>query len=832
MNSVLNAVVNGMIVSAGLAVVVQVALWLMPARLLNAATRYAIWWAVMAAVVLLPLAYVPFGSGRIVVLTRRSGFVNAPLVPRAQVPARPIAPFRSSPQPSVVLPAARARVVQRPLFPVAITTGAWGSRVVFFWGGLAALMLLRLLVSVVMLERRKGRATAAPQVLTDKILAWLRWRRDLRVLCSSEMSLPVAAGPWRPSVLLPARLVETLGEDELAQIGIHEAGHLARRDDYALIAQRVLEALLVLHPVVWWVSRRIDLEREIACDDLVVEATGEAQPYAACLARVVELSGAVRAVPAAAAAADRSQLATRVAMLLDSSRNHATGLSKLRLVLALVCVAGISWGGVQGRRFLMFTDGPVRVVKVTQPPRILFLAQTGRGGAPASVPGAAAAGRSDGPANEKSVQATPGSDGGEDGQIAQMPEREKEIIAATFRQESDKTMDPQQAAGAATQLAMTQAKLHYLAGSLLLEFQAREMAGGTQANSEFEKDMMAAVDAMRPAAEQLQEQRWTVALGNEQKALQALLLADEASGHPGPAQQGAATVGAQDRQSMIDFAMRELDDLARRLQMSSQMNGLTPTERLAANDDELVAEQLVKQLREGLRETGAASTPLVYVPAEVRDPMGRFVTGLDRDAFHVREDGVEQNVIEVLGSDAPPNIFLVTDSRFPAGVDFSKTRGVVVPYEAMPGKVIDTVRTMSQLARTRVSGRKVAIIVAGSSENASNYTEAELRNALAGLGMPAFVFVVPDSGAGGQAGILNEIAARSGGRYVPVASADDVAAAIERVIPEAANLYYLGYAPSNAVRDGSYRNVQVTIQTPRGLPALTVLSASGYVAAQ
>jgi beta-lactamase regulating signal transducer with metallopeptidase domain len=816
MNSILNAVVNGMIVSAGLAVVVRVALWLMPARFLNAATRYAIWWAVMAAVVLLPLAYVPVSSGRVVVLTRRSGFV-APPVPHVQTPSRPIAPFRSSPRPSVVVPAARTRVVQRPLFPVAITAGPWGSRTVFFWAGLAALMFLRLLLSVAMLERRKARAVAAPQALTEKILAWLRWRRDLRVLCSSEIPIPVAAGPWHPSVLLPTRLVETLSEDELAQIGIHEAGHLARRDDYALIAQRGLEALLVLHPVVWWVSRRIDLEREIVCDDLVVEATGEPQPYAACLARVVELSGAVRAVPAAAAAADRSQLATRVAMLLDSSRNHATALSKLRLVLALVCVAGISWGGVQGRKFLTFTDKPVRVVKVTHAPRILLLAQAGRSGAPVAVP--------------EVPPAAPGSSagGGDGNQIAQMSQREKEIIAATFRRESDKTASPQQAAVAAMQLAVMQAKLHYLAGSLLLDSQAREMTGETQADSEFEKDMMAAVDAMRPVAEQLQEQRWADAAMNEQKALQALLLADEASSHQGPAQQQAAVVGEQDRQPMIDFAMRELEEQARRLQVSSQMNTLTPTERLAADNDEAMAEELVKRVR--ANEAVAGSAPLVYVPAEVRDPMGRFVTGLDRDAFRVREDGVEQNVTEVLDSDAPPNIFLVTDSRFPAGVDFSKTKGIVVPYETMPGKVLDTVRMMSQLGRTRVIGRRVAIIVAGSSENASNYTEAELRNAFGGLAMPAFVFVVADAGATGQVGILNEIASRSGGRYVPVASAADVAAAINRVIPEAANLYYLGYAPSNAARDGSYRDVQVTIEAPRGLPALTVHSASGYVAA-
>ena len=100
----------------------------------------------------------------------------------------------------------------------------------------------------------------------------------------------MVAGLRRPSILIPARLLDELEEAELDQIGLHEAAHLARRDDYALLFQRVIEALFALHPVVRWIARQIDLEREIACDDLVVEATGRPRSYASCLTRVVELA--------------------------------------------------------------------------------------------------------------------------------------------------------------------------------------------------------------------------------------------------------------------------------------------------------------------------------------------------------------------------------------------------------------------------------------------------------------------------------------------------------------------------------------------------------------
>src|SRR5439155_19981806 len=102
-------------------------------------------------------------------------------------------------------------------------------------------------------------------------------------------------------------------------------------------------ALFALHPVLRWIARRIDLEREIACDDLVVAATGQPRSYATCLTRVVELSGCVRNSLAAAAADDRSHLARRVDVLLDRKRHSATGLLKLRLTAMAALLAPLVW---------------------------------------------------------------------------------------------------------------------------------------------------------------------------------------------------------------------------------------------------------------------------------------------------------------------------------------------------------------------------------------------------------------------------------------------------------------------------------------------------------
>jgi hypothetical protein len=43
-------------------------------------------------------------------------------------------------------------------------------------------------------------------------------------------------------------------------------------------------------------------------------------------------------------------------------------------------------------------------------------------------------------------------------------------------------------------------------------------------------------------------------------------------------------------------------------------------------------------------------------------------------------------------------------------------------------------------------------------------------------------------------------------------------------------MYVLTYTPKNTARDGAYRNLQVSLQQPRGLPPLTVHYRPGYTA--
>lgn len=331
MSAILAAFINAGIAGAAVTMAIWLALSIAPRRMLNAATRYAVWWIALIVVVTLPVFFLPHRADPV-----------SPFQPVATVETQIPAPAEAQPVPSPSDAPLEAPQSRWPRFPMELSAGAWPNRIFTFWGFIALCMLLRLCASYMVLEQRKRRARTE-----EKLQRW-----PVRALVSPDIASPMAAGLFRPAILLPEHLLAELDDDELDQIRVHETAHLVRRDDIALLIERSIEALFALHPVVRWITRQIDLEREIACDDFVVEQTGKARPYASCLTRVVEFAGGVRpskisATVAAAATEEHSHLARRIEMLLDKTRHKGTRLLKLPLLFILLAVVLLTYAAVR-----------------------------------------------------------------------------------------------------------------------------------------------------------------------------------------------------------------------------------------------------------------------------------------------------------------------------------------------------------------------------------------------------------------------------------------------------------------------------------------------------
>ena len=228
-------------------------------------------------------------------------------------------------------------------------------------------------------------------------------------------------------------------------------------------------------------------------------------------------------------------------------------------------------------------------------------------------------------------------------------------------------------------------------------------------------------------------------------------------------------------------------------------------------------------------QTALRPAPVVFVPVEVRDPMDRYVTGLDRDVFRVEEDGVAQTITSISSAGEGTDVVVIADpqvERVPNGMNLNPANSVVVTFDVSLKSVLGADRMIDRDADIR----KAIVILATKGASWQSYTEAEVRTVADGLNMPVYVVEVSDS-AGPDQTMLGELALRTGGRYIAVSRPEDVMEAYRGVLTALRNLYFVGYVSSNAGRDGGYRSLNVGVEAPRGLPKLTVRSRVGYLAA-
>jgi beta-lactamase regulating signal transducer with metallopeptidase domain len=223
---------------------------------------------------------------------------------------------------------------------------SWAWHMFLAWALIAFAGLMRVAVATIQVRRLRAEATALDcNVLPEelkKLVEESQQARPVSLMISQKLEVPTAIGFRDAAVILPAWLLESTPAEQLKYIVLHELAHLHRRDDWTNLAQKILKAVFFFLPSVWWIERKLSLDREMACDDAVLAQFGAPRAYAECLAHVAERSFVRRQLALAQAAVGRvRQLTVRVAMILDPNRPHATQLWK-PAVPTVIVLAGLS----------------------------------------------------------------------------------------------------------------------------------------------------------------------------------------------------------------------------------------------------------------------------------------------------------------------------------------------------------------------------------------------------------------------------------------------------------------------------------------------------------
>jgi hypothetical protein len=152
-------------------------------------------------------------------------------------------------------------------------------------------------------------------------------------------------GLLRPRVLLPAAADEWSPE-RLRAVLVHELGHVSRHDTVIQLAAQLGCALYWWNPLAWLAAARLRIEREHACDDLVLGAGIQPSSYAADILEVARsISMDAHAHAGAICMVDLSWTEARLRRILDATAPRRPLRARFRLAvrgLTLACAVTLA----------------------------------------------------------------------------------------------------------------------------------------------------------------------------------------------------------------------------------------------------------------------------------------------------------------------------------------------------------------------------------------------------------------------------------------------------------------------------------------------------------
>lgn len=144
----------------------------------------------------------------------------------------------------------------------------------------------------------------------------------ISIALSDGVQSPGLAGLFRPVILLPADIMSWTSREERTAILRHEFAHFKRRDHLVSRFQSALRALLFFHPLLRYADHQLNLQREIACDDRVLDLGAEPRTYAEAILKAAERSFLTDVVHHAASFNSRKTLERRIEMIMNTNRTR------------------------------------------------------------------------------------------------------------------------------------------------------------------------------------------------------------------------------------------------------------------------------------------------------------------------------------------------------------------------------------------------------------------------------------------------------------------------------------------------------------------------------
>jgi len=194
---------------------------------------------------------------------------------------------------------------------------------------------------------RRVHPVTDPEILDllDDCRRQMGTRGSVRVIATDRINSPSLYGLVRPHILLPDRILADMDRSELRHIFLHELAHLRRHD---ILLGTVASALHVLHwfnPLIGYGLRRMQADRELACDGLALSRLhpNETSAYGHTVLRLIEqLPGSRLSLIPAGFLGGKARITQRVDMISRFTK-QTYRYSPLAIgLVGLLCCIGLT----------------------------------------------------------------------------------------------------------------------------------------------------------------------------------------------------------------------------------------------------------------------------------------------------------------------------------------------------------------------------------------------------------------------------------------------------------------------------------------------------------
>jgi beta-lactamase regulating signal transducer with metallopeptidase domain len=269
---------------------------------------------------------------------RPAAFPDSDLIGASHDPPAPLTvpPGRVAPTTEAPTPTTPQPLFARSLRLFDVLAGVWIAGTVLY----VAITAVRVQRFARALQRSQCPASGRLQDEISDIAKSIGQRRVPRVVVVDAPLPPMVWSGWRPVLLVPQRIVESIDPSQRRLLLLHELLHIRRGDHLVRWFAVGVLAVYWWNPFAWWAVRRLQNAEEECCDAAVLSFhPHDCETYGEALLAVSEFvsCGSLPAAAVSVGVERKNHLKRRMTMILKGSRWPR--LSKAHLATLIGCGA-------------------------------------------------------------------------------------------------------------------------------------------------------------------------------------------------------------------------------------------------------------------------------------------------------------------------------------------------------------------------------------------------------------------------------------------------------------------------------------------------------------